>query len=293
MTTPRAAPPRYRQEWSIGMYAGPSPTSLLPLSSTPVLHRHDVTDVRAAFVADPFMLQVQDTWAMFFEVLDGQRDQGMIGLATSANGFQWRYQRIVLAEPFHLSYPYVFAWQGDYYMVPESYQAGEVRLYRAHTFPTSWRYVTTLLHGPYLVDASPLYCHNRWWLFVDTSPTMQHDTLRLYQAEHLYGPWHEHPCSPLIVGDGHHARPAGRVVVWNDCLIRYTQDCDPLYGQRVYAFAVTLTPTTYSEQTIGPSPILEGSGTGWNAVGMHHLDAHRLADGQWLACVDGFQWGEP
>ena len=272
------------------MYVGTSPTTFLPMPGNPVLTHQAVTDVTAAFVADPFMVQEQGLWYMFFEVLDARRDQGLIGLATSPDGLQWQYQRIVLAEPFHLSYPYVFAWQGEYYMVPESYQAGAIRLYRAQPFPTVWVYVTTLLRGPYLVDPSLVYSHDHWWLFTETSPTRQHDTLRLYLAKALSGPWHEHPCSPLIRGNGHQARPAGRVLVWQQRLIRYAQDCDPVYGQRVYAFDITVTPTTYAERVMDPQPLLAGSGAGWNALGMHHLDPHRLPDGRWLACVDGFRY---
>lgn len=272
------------------MYAGTSPVSLRPLPGNPVLTRQQVTDVTAAFVADPFMLQVAGHWYMFFEVLDSQRDQGLIGLATSHDGRHWQYRQIVLAEPFHLSYPYVFAWQGAYYMVPESYQAGAIRLYRAQHFPTSWVYVSTLLQGPYLVDPSLVYYCDHWWLFTETSPTRQHDTLRLYLASDLGGPWREHPCSPLLTGNAHQARPAGRVLVWQDRLLRYAQDCDPLYGQRVYAFHLTLTSTTYTEALIDAQPLLAGSGTGWNSVGMHHLDPHCLATGHWLACVDGCQW---
>lgn len=33
---------------------------------------------------------------------------------------------------------------------------------------------------------------------------------------------------------------------------------------------------------LGPGPFA------WNRDGMHHLDAHRLDDGTWFACVDGF-----
>ena len=36
------------------------------------------------------------------------------------------------------------------------------------------------------------------------------------------------------------------------------------------------------------SPILTPSGAGWNGLCMHHIDAHRLDDGSWIACVDGF-----
>ena len=32
---------------------------------------------------------------------------------------------------------------------------------------------------------------------------------------------------------------------------------------------------------------MQGSGQGWNATGMHHLDAWQLDDGVWLAAVDG------
>lgn len=289
-----ALPPRRRQEWSIGMYAGASPTALTPVPGllNPVLTRQDVTDVNAAFVADPFMLLAQGTWYMFFEVLESRCDRGMIGLATSPNGLQWHYQRLVLVEPFHLSYPYVFHWRGAYYMIPESHQAGAIRLYQARPFPATWAYVTTLVRGQYLVDPSLVHDDACWWLFTDTSPQQQHDTLRLYQSQDLYGPWQEHPCSPLIVANGHKARPAGRVVVLPEGLLRYAQDCEPLYGQGVYAFDVTLTPSTYTERPHGLQPVLTGSGTGWNAAGMHHLDPHRLQDGRWLACVDGCRWGE-
>ena len=88
----------------------------------------DVTDAAASLVADPFMLRHGDTWYMFFEVLESRTNRGSIGLATSPDGFHWQYQQIVLREGFHLSYPCVFWWQGDYYMVPESAKAFSVRL---------------------------------------------------------------------------------------------------------------------------------------------------------------------
>jgi len=36
------------------------------------------------------------------------------------------------------------------------------------------------------------------------------------------------------------------------------------------------------------NPILRASGAGWNAAGMHHLDAHEVASGRWVAAVDGW-----
>jgi hypothetical protein len=248
--------------------------------------------VRATLVADPFMLQAHGSWYMFFEVMNAQTGKGEIGLATSKDAVRWRYTQIVLQEPFHLSYPYSFEWENAYYMVPESYQARSVRLYKAVEFPTRWAFVTTLLDGDDFVDPTIFNFRNHWWLFTDLSrPPYFAGTLRLFHADRLEGPWAEHPESPVVERNPHIARPAGRIIVSDEKVIRYTQDCCPEYGTRVQAFEITeLTPTTYREQTFDLPPIVEASGKNWNESGMHHVDPHRIGDGEWIACVDGFYW---
>ena len=85
------------------------------------------------------------------------------------------------------------------------------------------------------------------------------------------------------------ARPAGRVLALDDRIIRFAQDCSVAYGLQVRAFEVTcLTTTRYCEREVAEDPILTGSGTGWNASGMHHIDPHLMNDGRWVACVDGW-----
>jgi hypothetical protein len=280
------ADPHAEPIFSIGIYAGNSPFSLLP-AVTPALTRDDVTDVRASYVADPFLIQADGRWHMFFEVFNWRANKGEIGHATSDDGRHWAYDRIVLGEEFHLSYPYVFEWAAELWLIPESFQAHSVRLYRADPFPTSWSLVGTLIGAPYVVDASPFRFAGRWWLFADTSAAG--GTLRLYSADELMGPWIEHPASPIVAGDPTRARPAGRVIVDGGHAVRLAQDCSRAYGSAVRGFEVTeLTPTTYSEREVAPSPLLAGSGVGWNAGGMHHLDAHRLEGGGWIAAVDGW-----
>jgi hypothetical protein len=116
----------------------------------------------------------------------------------------------------------------------------------------------------------------------------QHDSLRLYFAEDLMGPWIEHPASPIVEGDARKARPAGRVLVLADKIIRFAQNCVPAYGTQVRAFEISaLTTRDYVETENQNSPILTASGKGWNETGMHHIDPHLLGEGQWLACVDG------
>ncbi|HEY2964063.1 MAG TPA: hypothetical protein VGJ37_16705 [Pyrinomonadaceae bacterium] len=271
--------------WSIGIYTGSSPYDLSPSAeiANPVLNDASVTDITALFVADPFMIRGH----MFFEIMNQGSGKGDIGLATSANGFEWRYEGIVLREACHLSYPYVFEWQNDYYMIPETLGANAVCLYKADEFPFRWSMTARLIEGR-CADPSIVRFNDLWWLFFCSTP-YQHDTLRLYFAEQLTGPWREHPKSPIIKANMRHARPAGRLVTFNDRLIRFAQDCIPQYGSRVRAFDILeLTTDSYVEVENAASPILQGNGAGWNATGMHHVDAHEQPDGTWLACVDGF-----
>lgn len=275
--------------WSIGVYSGESPFDLSAhaRSRNPVLTRESVTDVPAAFVADPFMLRVGAAWHMFFEVLNRQTDKGEIGLATSGDGLEWTYRQIVLAEPFHLSYPHVFEWGGEYYMTPETLGAGAVRLYKAEDFPVRWSHVSTLV-GASCADPSVFRFDGRWWMFACSTP-YQHDTLRLYSAEELTGAWAEHPASPVVSGDRRKARPGGRVLVSGGRVTRFAQDCVPAYGTQVRAFEISeLDADGYAESEHPRSPVLKASGVGWNGRGMHHIDAHATPDGRWIACVDGF-----
>jgi hypothetical protein len=274
--------------WSIGIYTGDSPFHLRAPAQTinPVMTAADVTDVPAQFVADPFMLHTDGRWYMFFEVLNRESRHGVIGLATSDDAFTWTYQRVVLEERFHLSYPYVFEWEGNHYMVPETLGASALRLYKADEFPTRWTFQKQLIEGAH-ADPSVVRFDDLWWLFTCTMP-YRHDVLRLYFARDLDGPWKEHPRSPIVNNDKRRARPAGRILQVDGHLVRFAQDCAPDYGTRVRAFEINeLTRETFVEKEHPTSPVLSPSGQDWNALGMHHVDAHRHQDHGWIACVDG------
>lgn len=281
--------PQLLDRWSIGIYTGDSPLRLAaaPQVDNPVLCRHDVTDVTARFVADPFMVTVGGIWHMFFEVVNETVDRGQIGHAVSGDGLRWEYDRIVLAEPFHLSFPYVFEWESEYFMIPETLGAGAVQLYRAEAFPERWRPVATLVEGR-LADPAVFRCDGLWWLLACSEP-FRHNALSLFFAERLEGPWREHPMSPIVQADATRARPAGRVMPYNGGLLRFAQDCVPIYGWQTRAFWIEeLTSLGYRESEAKESPVLcPAAGSRWNRRGMHHCDPHPSPTGGWIACVDG------
>jgi hypothetical protein len=277
----------YKKNYTIGIFTGSSPINLSPPGEikNPVLTAADVTDAAAVYVADPFIMQKGATWYMFLEVLNKQSTKGDIAVATSDDGFCWKYKQIVLSEAFHLSYPYVFEWKDEYYMIPESVESDEIRLYKADDFPNKWSYVSTLIQGSYC-DSSIIYYDRQWWLFAAKG----NDYLYLFFADYLMGPWKEHPKNPIISGDPHIARPGGRLVNYGGKIVRFAQDDFPTYGLKVHAFEITkLSTEIYEENPIADS-LLRPSGHGWNAGGMHHICPWQIGENQWIAAVDG--WGK-
>jgi hypothetical protein len=277
-----------RNLWTIGIHTGPSPLALSTPANVknPVLTGADVTDMRDLnidTVAHPFLVAADSRYYVFFTAKDIKADKGGIGLAESANGREWKFRRTVVRERFVLSHPFVFKWQNEYYMIPEAHSETSVRLYRATAFPDRWKYEGDLIKGGTFISPTLVHHQGTWWMF--TSPS-GNDTLRLFHARELKGPWIEHPLSPIVKKDPRSARPAGRPFVMGGSLFRLAQDCVPTYGYQVRAFEVTeLSPTTYADKLV-EAPLVKATTQGWNARAMHHVDAVQVADGQWLAVVD-------
>ena len=266
------------------------PYPLAPVPEiNPVLTLNDVTDSPAAFVADPFLIHKAGLWYMFFEVWTGS---GVISVATSLDGYDWTYDRVVLREDHHISYPCVFAYDDgggeQYYMVVESSANHTVPLYKSASFPYQWSRVAVLASGREFADPTIFRWNGTWWMFVSRA---SNDACYLYYSDHLESGWIEHPQSPIASGLGV-SRPAGRtMVVYGARVLRLAQKCDIQYGEAVRAFEVdVITRTAYSEHEIPDSPVLGPSGQGWNAEGMHQCD-ECWTGGSWLAAVDGFAAG--
>jgi hypothetical protein len=281
-----------RSEYMIGMYSGSSPFSLKPFNkSNPVVTAAMVTDVQAGFVADPFMINHQGRWYMFFEIMKEPQHKGVIGVASSTDLQTWKYDKVILEEPFHLSYPMVFQYNGEMFMIPESHSNYEVSIYKADNFPYGWKKHRTLIEGNYS-DPTVFYHDNHWFLFaVDRD-----DILHLFWADDLMGPWYVHPKSPIVKFDYEKARSCGRVITAGDTIIRFTQNCKPGYGMDIRAFIITeITPENYQEKPYINNPLLKGTGviTDWNGIRMHQIDLHKTGKDQWVAVTDGVgRWSE-
>jgi hypothetical protein len=283
----------HETDWSISIYEGNDFLNLQPIPTikNPAISRKDVTDAFTEFVADPFIVKIEDSWLMFFEIFNLKSDRGEIAFARSQDGYSWDYQHVILTEDFHLSYPYVFEFESNWYMIPETCEAKSIRLYKATNFPERWEFVSEILVGDRFVDASILRFEGVWWLFVGVEPPTGGtcDALRLYYTDDLLGKWIEHPMSPIVSKNTEISRPSGRVRQIDGRLIRFAQDCTPRYGYNVAAIEIkSLTKDLYLEAKIQHSRdyLFELGTMSFNHRGMHHLDFMMSDDRHCIACVD-------
>ena len=211
---------------------------------------HCFDSPRDGFIADPCAVEHNNNILIFYERWSKKIARGYIELIEMTSEGVLLDPVCVLKENWHLSYPYVFKWKNQWWMVPESAEIGRVDLYRASRFPYEWGWHSTLLRNVNAVDSTLAEINGHWWMWTSTAPQWvdNWDVVKLYMAESPLGPWVEHPLSP-VVSDVRCARPAGRPFFRNGYWIRPTQDCSQGYGSALNFRRITcISPTEYDEE---------------------------------------------
>ncbi len=205
------------------------------------------------FWADPFQIKVDGRFYIFFEEYVNTAGRAHISVVEVDRNGIVSGPTEVLKLDCHLSYPFVFEWQGDYYMIPETGERNVVELYRATSFPFKWEPEKVLLEANHPLDATLIEVGGTWWMFVNIQEegvAVNWDELHLYYAESPLGPWKPHARNP-VVSDVCSARPAGRLFWSKNVLYRPSQDSSLRYG---YATTINkvidLSPTAYKETEV-------------------------------------------
>lgn len=254
---------------------------------------------RWRYLADPFGLVRGDALHVFVEAYDYRVKRATLERHEfGLSDLRWRGRATVLDKPFHLSYPQVFEHDGETWMVPESYQAGEIALYRATDASLNhWERECALLGGLPGADASLVEYEGRWWMFYTLVGPNARDQRELHiaHAPTLTGPWTPLAGNPVRVSrDG--ARPAGRPFVGRDGVLTLpVQDSSAGYGsatrllrlpvltpERVQIDAGTerLTGDLVSDSHTAGLHTLNGCGDAFTLIDVKRIDRSRVK--QWL-----------
>jgi hypothetical protein len=187
-----------------------------------------------SYLADPFPFRHQGQDFIFVEQYLYSKNRGCIAVVAADRNGTVGAPQIVLEEPHHLSYPFVFEQDGQIWMIPESGAARNVCLYRAAEFPYRWTREACLIEGIESCDTTLLHHNGGFWFFV--SPRLWKstfwDVLSLYRAESLTGSWTPHAENPVLI-DATLSRPAGSFIRRGGRTLRPVQDCARGYGSAV------------------------------------------------------------
>jgi hypothetical protein len=234
----------YREQWTLAYHTGGGDRPGLDAFQKLIPPRDRIW-------ADPFPLRVGNDYYIFHEELLLSTGKGSIVLTMAdADGRVAAPPVPILERDYHLSYPFVFQWDGDYFMIPETGAHHQIELYHCVSFPSRWKLARVLLPGVRAFDPTVAFVLGRWWMFA-TIPAYgvrgTSDELCLFCADSPLGPWTAHRNNP-IKSDVRSARPAGRVFESQGQYYRPAQDCSRRYG---YAVSINhilqLSPDTYEE----------------------------------------------
>lgn len=228
--------------------------------------------------ADPFGVWHGERGTVVYEALDFAVGRGFLAARTvDAHGFG--PEREVLHRPGHLSYPFLVEEGGEVFCVPESFESGEIALWRAAPFPERWEKNAVIRAGYPGIDSTLVRHGGLWWCFTTNRADGHATRLDVFWAEVLGGPWHAHAANPVLI-DVRAARGAGTPFVHDGVLYRPAQDYSRKLEHRITIRRVLeLTPERFREET---AVRLDPLGTGPYPDKLHTLS--RL--GPWTL-VDG------
>jgi len=204
--------------------------------------------------ADPHALYRDGTYYVFFEDYCLRTGLGQISVIAIDEKGRVSRARTALKRDYHLSYPFVFEWDGQTYMIPETGARRSVELYRCAQLPDQWEHVMNLMDGVHLVDVTLHYDQRRWWLFAGRAShrrgSRSDETVLFFADDFRTTDWQPHPCNP-IADEVTASRPAGALFSRHGRLYRPVQNCAWHYGYGFQLCEVTeLSPDNFEEHIV-------------------------------------------
>lgn len=234
-------------DWNIGVVRRPIAAFLSSEDIGPVTW---LPTRPGRYAADPFGLERDGSVHILFEDFDLRKGRAVISQCTVDDTGTSSEPEQVLDAGCHVSYPYLVQADGAVWMIPETADAAELRLYVAADFPRRWRLETTLLKGVQVSDPTVILHEGRWWLFGTSRGHGVDHALRIWHAPDLTGPWTIHQVDPVKV-DARSARPGGTPFQVDGALYRPSQDSSRRYGGRIAVNRIeTLTLDSYTERAV-------------------------------------------
>lgn len=234
--------------WDVGMVHQPI-TKFLDTEFKPTV-RWSGFKHSSRYLADPFLVFQSGKTTVLCEQFDYCGERGWISEIEFFEDGKSSSPRTLIDEGIHMSYPYIFPYDGESYCCPESAPQAHVPLYRFNRNLGRWEKVARLLEGIDVVDATIFEHDGRWWLMHSLASERGAWGLHIWYASSPLGPWTAHPGNPVKI-DVSGARPAGRPFAHEGALYRPAQDCSLSYGSALVIHRILkLSPIAFLEEQV-------------------------------------------
>jgi len=206
------------------------------------------------FWADPFIVYKDQKYHIFLEEFIFKTKKAHISLMQINENGEFSKPKKILEKSYHLSYPFIFNYKNDFFMIPETISNHSIEIYKAVEFPNKWEFEKEIMTDIDAVDATMFEHAGKWWLFTnlrENKNASSHDELFLfYSNDPLSDNWIPHPQNPII-SDVRRARPAGKLFHFKDKIYRPAQDCSKYYGYGLTFNQITkINENEYEEKVI-------------------------------------------
>jgi len=185
------------------------------------------------FWADPHIIEMDDNYFIFVEEYIYQNSKGHIALIKMDKEGKYEYSGKILGKKYHLSYPFIFEFENNFYMIPETKTNKDIELYKCIDFPNKWEFYGKLMENIDAVDSTILHHNNKWWMFCgikENEGMSNSDELFLFYSDNpLSNKWESHINNPII-SDVRQARPAGKIFSVKNEIYRPSQNSSNYYG---------------------------------------------------------------
>lgn len=234
----------------------------------------EIENPKGRFLADPFVVEHHGRKVIFVEDLFYSDNKGRISaIELKESGAEFIGN--VLEEDFHLAFPFVFEIEDNIYMIPETHQTKDIRLYRCTDFPKKWVLEKILLNNVSAVDTMVVKRDNLWFMLTNICSAKLGDhqsELHVFYSSKINGDkWLPIESGNPVIFDSRLARNGG-MFYFDGELYRVNQ----IHGKAHYgkAFGInkvlTLSKSEYREERITDVDATFKD----NLISTHHFNAN-------------------
>ena len=102
--------------------------------------------------ADPLLYDFSGDVYLYMEAFDRKQKKGCIACSKISNG-KIETPRVIIEEPYHMSFPMIFEMKNEVYMIPETEAGGTINIYINSGNPYEWRLLQRIKTNISIVDS--------------------------------------------------------------------------------------------------------------------------------------------